>query len=358
MLLEHFLSSTPFAASVVLGAAGVLVCAAGLGFRRLGRGLTITCAAAIGAGIVFWFPGILFAASISGRGEGAGVAILLAGFAAAGGAGLLTLIAGAAWMVWKRDWFLVRATRSPLLVASSAVLWVVGAGVAVVQYVNVTPALMSSRALSGQASGLNGPLRAQAREELLARGQAAVPAVLDALRKADKSDVRTFESGLNGGILYQLELLGELGGPEAVAELRAWLVADYAPDIRATAARALGEAGDAESGHAIAELLEQRTYEWRKGHFQLLRALALLKAKEEVQHVRSALQFTGDEEGTSFQTGLLAEGVRALAAFDTPEAWKIVEEISSATPQRREAVARILDEVQKKPPGRTGIRAD
>lgn len=351
MFLERFLISTPFATSVALGAAGMAVCAAGLGYRRLGRGIVVLCVTAIGTGIAaFWFLGILFAASISGRGEGAGVAFLLAGFAAAVGAGLLTLLAGAGWMVWKRDRYFGRTERSPLLLGASVALWAVGAGVAAVQYVNITPALMSSRALLGQASGLNGPLRAEAREELLARGQAAVPAVLEALHKADKSEVKTFESGLNGGILYQLELLGDLGGPEAIAELRAWLIEDYAPDIRATTARALGEAGDTESAHAIAELLELRTYEWRKGHFQLLRALALLKAKDEAQHVRSALQFTEDEEGTSFQTGLLREGIQALAAFDTPEAWKIIEEIANATPQRKEAVARILDEMGKKIP--------
>ena len=151
---------------------------------------------------------------------------------------------------------------------------------------------------------------------------------------------------MNGGILYHLELLGALGGPQSVAELRKWFNSDYAPDIRATAARGLGEAGDTESAHAIALLLEERSYEWRKGHFQLLRALTLLKAKNELTHVKSAMQFTRDEEGTSFQIGLLGEGMQYLVAVDTPEAWAVVSEVANeGDEQRRETVERILKDM-------------
>jgi len=210
---------------------------------------------------------------------------------------------------------------------------------------------MSDRALTGQASSLNGPLRAEARDEILARGQDAVPDVIASIQKANQSDLLTFESGLNGAVLYHLELLGSLGGSQAVAELRNWFNSDYAPDIRATAARGLGEAGDAESAQAIALLLEERSYEWRKCHFQLLRALTLLKANEQLAHVKSALQFTPDEEGSSFQIGLIGEGVQYLVTIDTPEAWEVVSEVASAGDEhRRETVGRVLKDLGKSLP--------
>ena len=78
----------------------------------------------------------------------------------------------------------------------------------------------------------------------------------------------------------------------------------------------------------------------------MLRALTLLKAKDEILHVKSSLQFAPDEEGTSFQIGLLGEGIQALVAFDTPESWQVVLEVArSGGPGRKEAVERILREM-------------
>ena len=95
-------------------------------------------------------------------------------------------------------------------------------------------------------------------------------------------------------------------------------------------------------------LLEERSYEWRKGHFQLLRALTLLKANEQLTHVKSALQFTPDEEGSSFQIGLIGEGVQYLVTIDTPEAWAVISEVAGTGDEhRRETAKRILAELGK-----------
>jgi hypothetical protein len=297
---------------------------------------------------VGWFIGAAAGLAITSPGEGVGVAIILFAFLTAGVGGAIGLAAGIAWIIRKLSRYTAQAERLPALLGLAGLLFVCAIGIAAAQAVRVAPGLMSDRALTTQASGLDGPLRAEAREEILARGQEAAPTLIAALQKLDRSDAHTFESGLNGGILYQLELLGELGGPEAIAELRTWFDSDYAPDIRATAARGLGDAGDAESAHAIAALLEQRSYEWRKCHFQLLRALTLLNAKDELPHVKSALQFAPDEEGTSFQIGLLGEGIQALAGFDTQEAWQTISEVANAgSGTRKQTVERVLRDMDK-----------
>lgn len=351
MFIERFLLSAPVGFATIAIFIGVAFVVLGMGYRRLGVALAIVFALTVGVSVAAWFVGAFAGLALAGRGEGAGVAAIVFAFAFSGLSGLVTFAAGIAWVIWRRERYLLRGDRSRALVALGSAFFLLAGASATMQLVRVSPGLMSDGALTGQASGLDGPLRAEARDELLARGQGAVPDVIASLQNANQSDVHTFESGLNGGVLYHLELLGALGGPQSVAELRKWFNSDYAPDIRATAARGLGEAGDAESAHAIALLLEERSYEWRKGHFQLLRALTLLKAIDEIAHVKSAMQFTPDEEGTSFQIGLLGEGVQYLVAVDTPEAWAVVSEVANAGDEhRRETVERILKDLGKSLP--------
>jgi hypothetical protein len=165
-------------------------------------------------------------------------------------------------------------------------------------------------------------------EELKRRGTAAVPEVIASLHAVPPDQVREFESGLNSGALNALRLLGELGGPEAIAELRAWFRReDAAPDIRATAARALAEAGDTSEATAIGALLENRTYEWRKGHPDLMYALGLMKAAGEVEHIRTALRV--DESDGNFAITLYHAGIQACRRIDTPESRAVVEELAT-----------------------------
>ncbi|MCC6798352.1 MAG: HEAT repeat domain-containing protein [Candidatus Hydrogenedentes bacterium] len=355
MFLERFLLSAPVAFAMIAVFSGIAFVALGLGYRRLGVALAINFALTTGVSVVAWFVGAVAGLALAGRGEGAGVAAIVFAFALAGIAAIVTLAAGIGWIVLKRERYLSRGNRSPALIVVGLAFFLVAGASAAMQFVRVTPGLMPNRVLTGQASGLNGPLRAEARDELLARGQDAVPDVIASLQSANQSDLHTFESGLNGAVLYQLEILGSLGGPQSIAELRKWFNSGYAPDIRATAARALGEAGDAESAPAIALLLEERSYEWRKSHFQLLRALTLLKAKDELAHVKSALQFTPDEEGTSFQIGLIGEGIQYLVAMDTPAAWAVVSEVASVGDiHRRETVERVLKDLGRSLPESAG----
>ena len=351
MFLERFLLSAPVGFAAIALFSGIAFLAAGAGYRRLSVALAIVFTLTITVSVAAWFVGAFAGLALAGRGEGAGVAAIVFAFAVAGLSSLVTLAAGVAWIVWKRGRYLSRGIGTRALVAVGLAFFVIAGASATRQLVRVTPRLMSDRALTGQASGLNGPLRAEARDEILARGQDAVPDVVASLQYANQSDLHTFESGLNGAVMYHLEVLGSLGGSQAVTELRKWFNSDCAPDIRATAARGLGEAGDAESAQAIALLLEERSYEWRKCHFQLLRALTLLKANEQLAHVKSALQFTSDEEGSSFQIGLIGEGVQYLVAIDTPEAWAVISEVASTGDERRrETVERVLKDLGKSLP--------
>jgi len=345
---ERFILSEAMGLAVIIAMAGVALLVAGLGYRRLGFVLAVSFGVSIVVSVVAWFLGLLVALRVGTRGEGAGVAALLFAFMSSGIAGLAFMLGAIGWIYRNRERYVSRMPVARGTVVMAVFLLLFAAGIGGAHLIRVTPGLMSERALTMQSAGLDGPLRAKAREELLSRGADAVPTVIAALQDADRSDLYTFESGLNGQILFHLALLGELGGPAAIEELRGWLNSDYAPDIRATAARGLGEAGDSDSAHTIALLLEERSYEWRKCHFDLLRALTLLNAKDELPFVRSALQFTPDEEGTSFQTGLLGEGITALVTFDRPEAWAIVEEVANGgSIARKETVERVLRELNK-----------
>jgi hypothetical protein len=329
---------------------------AGMGFRRLGIAISIIVGSAAVAGVAAWFLGVMLGLLLGGRGEGAGVAAILAGFVLSGVVVLLVVVAGLVWIILRRRRVLLRSGRDLRLLGGGVLLVLLAAGMAGRHYVHVTPAAQSSQSLStGMLAGYDGPRRAEAREELLARGQDAVPAVIAALRGADTANLREFESGLNGPVVWQIEVLGKLGGPDAIAELRTWLNGDYAEDIRAAAASALGEAGDRESAHAIALLLEEQSYEWRKCRVQLLYALRMLEARDELPYVRSALQFAPEEEGQSYQIMVLDAGIRTLVAFDTPEAWQVINEVANAGGEgRKQRVQYILETLGRQLPEAEG----
>ncbi|MBI2433214.1 MAG: hypothetical protein HYV26_10110 [Candidatus Hydrogenedentes bacterium] len=333
---EQLLLSGPAGVALLLALAGLALVVAGLGFRRAGKALTITFGVAAGVAIAMWWPAALISLKFSGRGEGAGVAAIIMAFVVSGGTALLVLMAGAAWIMVRRQRFFTRAAKSFRLLGAGVFLMGAAGAIVLPRLLHVTPGIQSSQVLAEQAlGGHNGPLRAEAREILLARGQEAAPAVIEALRKADPATLREFESGLNLPVLSQLEVLGQLGGPEAIQELRTWFSGDFAPDIRATAAQALGAAGDRESAHVIALHLEDRSYEWRKYCGQLLCALRLLKATNELPQVCAALQFTPEEEGSSFQIMTLDAGIQTLLAFDTPEAWQVIVALAGGGSEER-----------------------
>lgn len=308
----------------------------GSGYRKLGIVLAVVFGLAAAASVTAWFLGAVIGLTLAGRGEGAGLAAILMAFLVSGVAAALTLIGGAVWIYARRQRFLVRDKRVLPLLGTGGVLIILAIGVSVQHFVHVSPAAQSSQKIAeGMLVSPSGPLQGEARAELLARGQEAVPAVISALQSFDKTYLREFENGLNFPVMSQLDILGKLGGPAATMELRTWLNSDYAPDVRAAAAQALGEAGDKESAHAIALLLDEGSYEWRKSRIPLMYALRMLEARDEWEHVRTALQFAPEEEGLGYQISLLDAGIQTLVAFDTPEAWHVIAEVANAGGESR-----------------------
>jgi len=67
----------------------------------------------------------------------------------------------------------------------------------------------------------------------------AVRAIIVELQKISPQQAHEPEIGLNSGARDALDLLGWVGGAQAVDELRRWMHSDAAPDIRAVAPAAL-----------------------------------------------------------------------------------------------------------------------
>ncbi len=194
--------------------------------------------------------------------------------------------------------------------------------------------LQTDEALAGEvASGYDLIQRdvpyVSARDELWRRGTQTIPAIVTVLRR---HAARPRLEGLEvAGVWHLLLLLGPWGGPDVTAELRAWLGHETAPpEVRAVAARVLGELGDRDSAPTIARLLAQRTPQWRKVHSLLIRALGALEARDQVPAIRAALVMEDDYERRSFIGGsLIREGTGALARLGTPEAWAVVEAMAA-----------------------------
>jgi hypothetical protein len=338
---SRFFLSTDFVRAVVLACFGLAALAAGLGYRRLARALAITFVATIPAGFGLGFAGALIGLRLAGRGEGAGVAALFFGIAVGVTAAAITLGGGIAFIFWKRHQYLGRGQVSKGFLAAGVALLLFSVTSSLLRI----PAFRSDRSLARQlGSGFDVQSGGDARDQILARGRAAVPELLISLQKVESGGLHTFEDGRSQGAKAILEMLGELGGPDAITALRWWFNSDYAPDVRAMAANGLGRAGDVESAHAIALLLEERSYEWRKCHADLLFALGHLKATEELTLIRSALIFDPAEEGSSFQISLIGTGVQTLVIMDTPESWAIIREVAGGgSAARRDNVVRALE---------------
>jgi hypothetical protein len=325
--------------AVLLLLAGIAVIA-GLGYRRVASALLVSLAIAFIAAVVGGIAAFFAAIPFVGRGEGAGIAWFLFSAFGAGLCAALAFFVSVGYVIVRRERFRERGPRHWGFHVIAAVL-VLLSGMSAASRI---PALRTGGSLTGQLQVGGGSLYGQeAEEELRRRGRDAVPELIASINRADQAALQEFESGLTQGVQGELRLLGEIGGPEAIAELRRWLHRDIAADVRAAAAGGLGMAGDTESAPDIARLLENRSYEWRKCHWELIRALGMLNAANEVDHLRSALTFTPDEEGTSFQITLLYEAVPILAKLDTPESWQIIRDVRTAgSGARREAVDRIL----------------
>lgn len=306
---------------------GTALFIAGMGYRRFALALAIVAALSAAAGVAVFAVSLGVLLTTAGRGEGAALGAGIGAIILGLGTGGLVFAGGLLWLALRGARYRERGPRVLPLYAAGAVLLVFAAGITLLRF----PQWQPSGMLADTLGSPNGPAGYAAREELIARGPSAVPEIIAQLHAADENNLKEFESGLTLGVMEQLRALGAIGGPEATAELRAWLNRDCAPDIRGTAARGLAEAGDADSAHAIAVLLENDGYEWRETHLDLMYALGVLKAKDEVPYIVSALATREGESGSSWESRMIETGVAALVKIDTPEAWAAISELAAAS---------------------------
>ncbi|MEK7794028.1 MAG: HEAT repeat domain-containing protein [Candidatus Hydrogenedentota bacterium] len=344
----NFLASPKSAVAGACLLAGAALLIAGAGYRRFAMALVILAALSAAAGVAVFAVSLGVLLTTAGSGEGAGLGAGIGAIILGLGAGGLTFAGGLLWLALRGARYRERGTRVLPLYAAGALLIVFATGITLLRF----PQWQSAGMLVNTLGSPNGPAGYAAREELIARGPSAVPEIIAQLHAANENDIQEFESGRTLGIMEQLGALGAIGGPEAIAELRAWLNRDCAPDIRGSAASALAEAGDTESAHAIAVLIENDDYEWRKTHLDLVYALGLLKAKDEVPYIASALTTREGEQGSSWEFQMTETGVAALAKIDTPEAWAAISELAASSGDYRfNAIKRTLDAMGKTLPG-------
>jgi hypothetical protein len=287
-------------------------------------------------GAVGFVAGFGIGAATGGTGEGSGVAAFLLGVFTGIGVGVLTFAGGLFWIGTRRRDYLERRTLAPPALLLGAAIIACAVGMTLMRF----PRFKTTDTLLTTAR-----FRSEEHAELVRRGPEAVDRIVSSLHEADPEEVKIYENGINGGVMANLQLLGEIGGPDAVAELRAWLNRDCAPDIRSRAARALANAGDKESARDIGPLLENNTYEWRKEYIPLIHALAELKATDETRYIRSALMNEMGDGQSNTNLLTLDAAISALIAFDTPEAWQVITEMGNVGDEfHRQQVRRMVKE--------------
>ncbi len=320
-----FILSKSFAQVVVLLLLAAAAFVAGEGRRKLAGAFALTVAAAVAAGVAIGFITLIAALLLIGRGEWSGIAALVFGIYAGAAAAALALLAGIIRILFRWRIYAERQARVWGFHIGGLACLALAALTALPHFPHAQTDSTLAKSVVGGVDALRDN---NAENELKQRGTQSVPALINSLRAVPAAQVHEFQSGLNSGVMNALRLLGELGGPEAIAELRAWFQReDAAPDIRATAARALGQAGDTGEAPAIGALLENRTYEWRKSHPDLMLALGMMKAGNEVNHLRSALRVNASDG--SFALTLYQDGIRALLQIDTPEARAVIDELET-----------------------------
>jgi hypothetical protein len=324
--------------TVLIGGAAIAI---GAGYRVLGKSMALASVAGLivgGLSFLLLFPAFLL---FGGRGEGSGIFAFIGAMVFAGCAGVIFAAAALLWIA-RRSGGVFRRER-PMVPAA-----LIGA---IILLVGIVPAFTGVFGLQSNASlardvaqAINQPLAAEATETLKRRGQEGVEALITILRQSDRARMREFESGLTQGTQNVLRLLGQLGGNDAIAELRLWLNSDYAPDVRAAAARGLGEAHDLDSAEAIGKLLELDTYEWRKVRLDLIYALNLMKAQDQVSRIAAAVRLPAEDATSSFASELMRVAIQALVSIDTPEAWKAIEGLQAgADANQKENIQRTLE---------------
>ena len=280
-ILEFLVSGQALFFAIMLGATLMLLLA-GIGCGKMARVLFkasfwgLICGGA--AGVITFI--IFVAISAGGGGLGALYGALLLPSMVGLAVGLLVAIGVVVRSLLKQEGLLARGelSRVPLIlgIACCALL--------VVSVVQLAPQLQTARSLAREVGTGMGPMNDfKAQKELLNRKGEAAEAIIAELREKKGDEISQAESGTTQGTRDLLLLLGELGGRQAVAELRRWVNReDVAPELRAVAAMRLAVLKDQQSLPAIKALLKHESNEWQRGGTPSLlkSAVALLETRK------------------------------------------------------------------------------
>jgi hypothetical protein len=190
-------------------------------------------------------------------------------------------------------------------------------------------AMRSDVTLALQTGGGPQAGKDEAHAELLRRGTAAVPALVDALaacpmtvRELNALASRDADSPCSDWRTPTFfGLLGELGGPQAIAELRRWVRSPSAdPILRDQAAAPLAKAAGQDAVGDVAALLDvpdppDDGGSLRRRRDFVAQALVGLHATDQIPRLAAAL-YRGGPHGQGTR-----EGLRALCDFNTDDGW-------------------------------------
>lgn len=316
-----------------------LAALAGAGFWRMAVALVMAAAtaagAAAGAGWVTWR---VANASMTGGGEWRGLGPMVAGVIATGVVFLVVFVAILTVIgVTKRGVFR-RSAPSRIALGVSAALFAGGVCAFLLDTpAHATTALLVRKLGSGAASS-------EVEQELVRRGPAVVPTLLAELHRHPYS---RDDHSAPSEVPPQLRVLGQVGGSDAKAELHRWLQADVDPGIRVAAVLALAAQGDHSIEPQIVQFLGKNDGQWPWQRPQLFKALGRLKAVGQVGTIRQLVA------GQPLHTPphLAPEGVAALVAIGTDDAWAAIAELGAHKEKSRRI--EVLTALQNHPGLRT-----
>lgn len=289
-----------------------LLLAAGLSWRRLASGITLALVIAVAGAALSAVAGFCIARQFDhSSGEWRGLGAFAVGVLSLFGGFIVFLTGALVWLIKTGRLNRSCSERSPILLGFAGVGLTVVAFCLVNIFIGSTQTFASADRLVQQIrDGADYPGTTEA---LAQRGAAAVPAILAELHRyphAEK-DMRPADWHSMRPEPF-LEILGHIGGAEAVAELHAWATADW-PRARAAALCALAAQGDASVAPLIAETLRKNGAAEKHLDLKLIRALGALKATNEVSAVRAKLTTSLDQiDNMGRQAGNYDQDRRAI----------------------------------------------
>ena len=215
--------------------------AAGAGYRKLARQVSVCMLVACVGGVIGYVGAIVVVLMIAGfdaGAEGAGIAVNFLGLVVGAVVFVIALVASLWRLVWRKRKNLHREARSRVCLVLTC-LTIVLFGVSLQ---TGTPGLRSDADLAEQVVSGNDPYYDfAASKEIRRRGGDTTAALRDALQEVrTKGDAEISVSGIVDG----LRLFVELDRAGATAELREWLRADVEPVLATFAARQLAHLKD------------------------------------------------------------------------------------------------------------------